>query len=156
MKKTIELTLEQAKEYYGKDKTIDTILLVNFPELRPKKYEDLGKINGYIIQISSAIDSLNAPYDASHINRNIYKTEKEAKSSLAKAQLSQLMAVYRGDWLPDWNDTSTAKWCISRHGISISIVEHITYYHYLSFPTREIAQEFLTNFEQLIKEYYEL
>ena len=64
MKKTIELTLEQAKEYYGKDKTIDTILLVNFPELRPKKYEDLGKINGYIIQISSAIDSLNAPYDA--------------------------------------------------------------------------------------------
>lgn len=78
MKKTIELTLEIAKECYGKDKTIDTILLANFPELNkpqlPKRYECLGKIKGFFIDNNSVIWEFKKADSNIYNDKNIHKT----------------------------------------------------------------------------------
>ena len=157
--KTIELSIEQAKEMFGKDDVMDKLLLANFPELHkpklPQKYVDLEKISGCIINNNSSI-SANMIFNASVYNYNVFRTTTEAESSIAKAKLSQLMAVYRGDWVPDFSDGNQDKWCIGRMNNNIKISCRRISYEYLSFPTRELAELFLENFREDISKFFEL
>lgn len=157
--KTIELSIEQAKEMFGKDDVMDKLLLANFPELHkpklPQKYEDLEKISGCIINNNSSI-SANMIFNASVFNYNVFRTTKEAESAIAKAKLSQLMAVYRGDWIPDWSNVEQNKWCIERMGMILNVDYRSSSYGYLSFPTRELAELFLETFKDDISKFFEL
>ena len=157
--KTIQLSIEQAKEMFGKDEVMDKLLLDNFPELHnlklPKKYEDLEKISGCIINTDSSILA-GCMYNANNNNYNLFRTFKEAESAIAKAKLSQLMAVYIGDWVPDWSDDNQDKWCIERMGMILNVDYRSSSYGYLSFPTRELAELFLQNFKEDISKLVEL
>ena len=157
--KTIQLSIEQAKEMFGKDEVMDKLLLDNFPELHnpklPKKYEDLEKISGCIINTDSSILA-GCMYNANNNNYNLFRTFKEAESAIAKAKLSQLMAVYIGDWVPDWSDDNQDKWCIERMGMILNVDYRSSSYGYLSFPTRELAELFLQNFKEDITKLVEL
>lgn len=157
--KTIELSIEQAKEMFGKDDVMDKLLLANFPELHkpklPQKYEDLEKISGCIINNNSSI-SANMIFNASVFNYNVFRTTKEAESAIAKAKLSQLMAVYRGDWVSDWSDGNQDKWGIGRMNNNIKISCRRISYEYLSFPTCELAELFLETFKDDISKFFEL
>ena len=157
--KTIQLSIEQAKEMFGKDEVMDKLLLANFTELHnpklPKKYEDLEKISGCIINTDSSILA-GCMYNANNNNYNLFRTFKEAESAIAKAKLSQLMAVYIGDWVPDWSDDNQDKWCIERMGMILNVDYRSSSYGYLSFPTRELAELFLQNFKEDISKLVEL
>ena len=157
--KTIQLSIEQAKEMFGKDEVMDKLLLDNFPELHnpklPKKYEDLEKISGCFINTDSSILA-GCMYNANNNNYNLFRTFKEAESAIAKAKLSQLMAVYIGDWVPDWSDDNQDKWCIERMGMILNVDYRSSSYGYLSFPTRELAELFLQNFKEDISKLVEL
>ena len=157
--KTIELSIEQAKEMFGKDDVMDKLLLANFPELHkpklPQKYEDLEKISGCIINNNSSI-SANMIFNASVFNYNVFRTTKEAESSIAKAKLSQLMAVYRGDWIPDWSNVEQNKHCIVRIKNDLKIKWNYETYRYLSFSTKELAELFLETFKDDISKFFEL
>ena len=157
--KTIQLSIEQAKEMFGKDEVMDKLLLDNFPELHnpklPKKYEDLEKISGCIINTDSSILA-GCMYNANNNNYNLFRTFKEAESAIAKAKLSQLMAVYIGDWVPDWSDGNQDKWCIERMGMILNVDCRRISYEYLSFPTCELAELFLQNFKEDISKLVEL
>ena len=151
----IEMTLEQAKSLLGKDKDFDVVLVSNFPELkgRPKAWEELKTISGTWIGSGSTLVVSNGTSENS--NKNIYATEKQAKSALAAAQLSQLMKAYNGDWVADWK-LGTRKYVISRVDNCVRADQWQNLYHFLAFPTAELRDEFLSNFEPLIKEYFEL
>ena len=76
-------------------------------ELNPVRNEWESKfmennIKGCYIGRDSIISHLD--YIASKSKKGTFKTEKQAKSALAYAQLTQLMALpeYNGDWVPDW------------------------------------------------------
>ena len=157
--KTIELSIEQAKEMFGKDDVMDKLLLANFPELNkpklPQKYEDLEKISGCFINEDSTIYECHENESYSD-NYNIFRTEKEAESAIAKAKLSQLMAVYRGDWVPDLCDGNQDKWGIGRMNNNIKISCRRISYEYLSFPTCELAELFLECFKDDISKFFEL
>lgn len=157
--KTIELSIEQAKEMFGKDDVMDKLLLANFPELHkpklPQKYEDLEKISGCIINNNSSI-SANMIFNASVFNYNVFRTTKEAESAIAKAKLSQLMAVYRGDWVPDWSNVEQNKYCIVRIKNDLEVGWNYETYRYLSFSTCELAELFLETFKDDISKFFEL
>ena len=87
-------------------------------ELNPIRNEWGGKfvgkkIKGYfidhdessIIFFDSEENQFTDDYEIGSDFKNIFKTEKQAKSALAYAQLTQLMALpeYNGDWVPDWD-----------------------------------------------------
>lgn len=159
MNKQITLSLEKAKELYKKDSVMDELLLANFSkeELEkkelPKSWEELGEIRGFEISAFSSIHKYGP--NITITDKKVYATEKQAKSALAMAQLSQLMAVYNEGWEPDWTDTSE-KFIIERNNNYI-VKNHYNGAHmFLSFKTAKIRDEFLNNFEDLIKEYFEL
>lgn len=88
-------------------------------------------------------------------SRNTFKTHKQAESSLAYAQLTQLMA-HTGDCDVDWSDTKQMKYTIIRlSGIIIKDTARDSY-EKLTFKTATIRDEFLEKHIELIKTYYEI
>jgi len=161
--KTITLSLDKAKKMYGKSPEMDELLLANFTkdELNkkelPKSWSKLKYISGfYLSQFSVICDTNNESIKdkpADFQNYNIFATEKQAKSALAMAQLSQLMAVYNDGWEADFEDSNN-KYCIERTYKRIIKTIHICNYSFLAFKSEKLRDEFLRNFEPLIKEYF--
>lgn len=164
MKKTIELSLEQARDWYNDTTSlvIKRLLVSNFSkeELEkkelPKSWEELKVIKGFSVTLFSSISVCGSSKTTGDCKKNIYATEKQAKSALAMAQLSQLMAVYNDGWEANWNNINQYKFCIGRFESRLNVNWYSGAYHFIAFKTAEIRDEFLKNFEPLIKEYFEL
>lgn len=159
MEKTLTITLEEAKEIYGKSKEMDALLLANFSKEEltkkelPKNFSDLGNIGGYWINgIGVICEREVVKGESLDCSKPRFATEKQAKSALAMAQLSQLMKAYNGDWEPDWNSNNT-KYCIIRERDVVFKSDSMITYRFLAFKTPELRDEFLKNFKDLIKQY---
>lgn len=76
---------------------------------------------------------------------------EEAKAFVALMQLRQLRKAWVGDWEPDWTKTDI-KYIIEPYNglLRISRVRHIS--RSLSFPTEEIANEFIKCFKDLLEQ----
>lgn len=131
----------------------DTLTLSKVEKWRDK---DGTKMNGYYISSDATIYS----YDDGVLCRNSYNvfaTEKQAKSALAMARISQIMAnderfggVITNE---EWN--YNRKYVIIRRGNNLGIETRYCY-EYLAFHTNEQAELFLKENEDLIKDYYML
>lgn len=85
-----------------------------------------------------------------------YVNEKEKRSCEAQRILGFLMEEYRAGWEPDWTYKLQEKYCIELWRGELHIDCYHTIFFYLSFPTKKLAKQFLSNFESLIKEYFML
>ena len=94
----------------------------------------------------------NTEYD-----KNVLPSKEAAEQHLALIQLHQLRDCYRQGWIPDWKDSKN-KICIKYNNIysntntNYTIIVRINTQEFLSFQSREIAEEFLNNFKDLIKQ----
>ena len=159
----ITLTLDEAKKMYCKSPEMDELLLANFSKEEltkkelPKSWSDLARIEGYFIDSSSAIIEITKGSMAAKSispNKNGFATKKQAESALAMAQLSQLMSVYNDGWQPEWGDSIDWKYTIFRERNHIRIDYTTFNYQFLAFKYSEIRDQFLSNFEPLIKQYF--
>ena len=66
-------------------------------------------------------------------------------------QLHQLRDCYRQGWEPNYSDDSQ-KVNIEKRGDTPMIVISIQRSSFLSFPIQELAEQFLTNFRDLIEQ----
>lgn len=157
MKKTIELTLEQAREMLGKDEAMDTLIRANFTEQElnsVKRWEDLIEIEGWYIDDISSIERSHL-LKATGKQRNIFAKKTQAEGVLAMAQLSQLMKDVNGDWTPDWS-CDNYKYCIEFAGEEVycCICNYVA--QFLAFPTEEIRDKFAEDHKDLILEYFKI
>lgn len=161
MSKQITLSLDQAKELYGKDKTMDELILANFTkdELEKevvKRWEDLNSIGGFKISQNSEIDAWFCSTVGE--NKNLFATKNQARGALAASQLSQLRYQFLKDngyknWKADWT-ISKSKYFpyVSDGGIQVGNSWHSPCFP--AFPTQELALEFGETHRELLKEYY--
>ncbi len=119
------------------------------PEL-PKRWEDLKIIGGWISTRGHLFVAEEVP--VSEENRSRFASQKEAESALAMAQLSQLMKVYRGKWLPVKGKSRFAIMPDYEDVLKVYIANTRT--SPLSFETEKIATQFLNNFRPLINQYF--
>lgn len=89
---------------------------------------------------------------------DLFATKKQAKSSQAMAQLSQIMQndPRFGGPIPtnEWNTESDWKYTIRRIGDKLSVDCWTTHYHFLAFRTAKQRDLFLKENEKLIREYF--
>lgn len=126
---------------------------------KPKSWEEFCekfsiKSEEYFIDTDSDIVSavpFNNTSRREYEDKNVCINKREAEAFLALMQLRQLRKVWVGDWEPDGMTDFNA----IRHDISYgrSNVIASENYHYqtrtLSFPTKEMAKEFLECFRDL-------
>jgi len=133
----LELSFDQAKEWSKSSvKELQDLAKSTFPELfekqLPKSWEELSIKQGYFI---NGIDSVVFKEPCSL--RQLFATKEQAEASIALAQLSQLMKVYNGDWVADFENGRQDIFCI---GTS----------KFLAFKNLRLHDLFLENFSELI------
>ena len=125
----------------------------------PKSWEDAfagNPICGYWIGAQS--DTIESDGNAADCDKNIFKTEKQAKSALAYAQITQLMALpcYNGDWIPDWENRNEEKYFPYRaNNIILSGIVYAEFQH-VAFKSQDIYKAFIENHEDLLRQYFEM
>lgn len=85
---------------------------------------------------------------------NVLPDRATAEAVLALCQLIQLRNAYNGDWVPYWKDLTEQKFVIEFTALSDDFVtKKIKYQHasILYFKSKELCDEFLRNFRNLIE-----
>lgn len=155
--KTIKLSVEQAKELYNTNKEFRSTILHEFTDselgIEPilRDWEDLEFLNTFY--------SLHNGKIGKHIDPIIYApflnvpTEKHAKSMIAFAKLSMLMADLGDECNVDWlNYNNKYILYVSENKICKDFFCGV--YHFLAFKTESIRDAFLKKHERLIKDYF--
>lgn len=163
----ITLTLEKAKEWYKKGGELKEIALQAFTERElnpiPRSWEEFCENNpiqdheAFINYVSSNItickecagSGLGVWKRKPEKDRCKCVSQKSAEAHLAMMQLEQLRNCWRQGWEPIWDISE--KWCIRLWGneLSVGITTNIS--RFLTFPTKEMAEEFLKCFKDLIE-----
>jgi hypothetical protein len=156
--RNVTLTLDKAKEWYKKGGELKEIALQAFTEEEltkiglPKTWEEFRENNPvkvgecWLAQqdiIHQASDSSNRTF------KNWIPSKKSAEAHLAMIQLEQLRDCWRNGWEPIWD--CSEKWCIRLWGneLGVGVATHTA--RFLTFPTNEMAKEFLECFRDLIE-----
>lgn len=133
--RSIDITLEQAKEYYKSGGELKKIALSAFStieieeSLLPKTWEEFK----------------DSHEDGTEI-KNKY---------IALMKLEKLRDAYRMGWLPDWKENKI-KWCIAHEKGGFNITQSYFREMFLSFPRMNTAEQFLRNFKYLLNEAEDL
>ena len=133
--RNITLTLEKAKEWYKKGGELKEIALQAFSEkelnLLPRSWEEFCIKYGMVC-LSTRYTNLSLKYDA-------------------LLKLEQLRDCWRQGWEPHWNVKEQSKYCICYYSRQFIVSTFYDTRCFLSFPTMEMAKEFLNCFRDLIE-----
>lgn len=126
---------------------------VEVPEFWSDRKNEI--IEGYYISPDSMISPFCTNINAD--NYGLFATEKQAKSAIAMARISQIMAndiEHFGGVVTDeeWLETSV-KSTIYRAGSRIELSSAVYEYHFLAFHTAEQRDLFLEKYRDLVKDY---
>lgn len=139
------------EDYEISEQSGEEIIILRKKKPTPK-WEDLERLSGYYIADNCIIRPASNII-ANGENKNVFLSEKHAKSVLAMAQISQLMPYYGGEITDEEWENSSPKYIIDRYGNMINITFHTNAYYFLAFHTEEQRNKFLKNNEQLVKDY---
>ena len=84
------------------------------------------------------------------MDKNLCTSTQEAEAFLALMQLRQLRKAYVKDWEPNWTN-NTFKYCIDVRMNNFGVESWSHMNHSFSFPTEELAEQFLANFKDLLE-----
>ena len=156
MKQVLEIEVPDGKKAIWKDgKIVFEDIAPKLPEtweeflsLYPIKegecyIDHSGHINTFKSRIGNARNPL---YDLS-----VLPSQEAAKAHLAYMQLHQLRDCYRQGWIPDRSDKNF-KYCICLYDNKYMAIQILERSHFLTFQSMELAEKFLKNFKDLIKQ----
>ena len=144
--RNIKISIEKARDWYNRGGEYKELALSAFSDeeikasMLPNTWEEFcemypTKINEWHINDDSNIKSL----------------KKVGEQHLAQIKLHQLRDCYRQGWVPDWKYENQNKWVIF-YVYNKYIIESFAFSsRFLSFQSKEIAEKFLNNFQELIK-----
>lgn len=157
--KSVSIKVPDGYEIDNEKSTFTNIVFKPIDVKCPKSWEDAfagNPICGYCIGRQCYIEE--ADTFAEYSDKNVFKTEKQAKSALAYAQITQLMALpcYNGDWIPDWENRNEEKYFPYRaNNIILSGIVYAEFQH-VAFKSYNIYKAFLENHEDLLRQYFQM
>ena len=148
--KTVSISVPDGYEIDKEKSTFEKIVFRALPDKGlPRSYGELDIVVGYKVCNDSTVEEASGKA-VSH-NKGIFPTKEEAEASIALAQLCQLRDRYNGGWKPDWDAKVQEKYCIDFDSRGIYGSTWLTRRHVLCFKTRELRDEFIKNFADLIE-----
>ena len=153
MKQTIEIEVPDGKKAIWKD---NKVIFEDIKPRFPKTWEEFCEQNNikrsecYLDTSSCIIDMWDGKRDISS-DRNVLPSKEATEAHLALMQLHQLRDCYREGWEPDWNNDCN-KYIIVKNRDKYVVFGGNWTNEFLSFQDRERAEEFLTNFRELIEQ----
>ena len=153
MEKEVKIVPPEGYEVDEENSTFDCI---KFKLIQSKRWRDSNPlVNGWYVRDDK---TLGAYVGVTWKNNfDIFATEKQAKSALAMAQISQIIANDErfGGVVTDeeWNNDKLGKYCIYRCKNKIGKRTSVVMYIFLAFHTDKQRDLFLKENEDLVKDY---
>jgi hypothetical protein len=149
----------QIPEGYEIDKEKSTFEKIVFKKknTKPRSWGEYvaqhGQTHSYYIDNNSTIRICGwANIISSDYWKNVLPSKKIAEAFLAMMQLMSLRQAWIGDWEPDWNDEYLLyKYCIISKRSGFEVYSSIKDIRALSFPTKEMATDFMNTFKDLLE-----
>ena len=154
----IEISLDTARRLYEQGGEYRDIALTAFKEHEligdrlPKTWDEYCAKHGDMGVIIKA--SLGTAYVA--LNKHVFSDYKQAQAHITKMKLHLLRDEYRRGWKPDWRVGNSGKYVIESSEGECYVVKYKHISSFLAFQDEKIANEFLTNFRDLIEEAEDL
>jgi len=155
--KTKEVKIE-IPEGYEIDKENSTFECIKFkPVVKRWRDDEYAELNGFYVHSGySEVKEIKKSRNV-HNCKCIFATEKQAKSALAMAQISQIMVndkrfggIITGE---EWRNGNKIKICIKRSVNQIICKEAWEVFHFLAFHTKDQCDLFLKENKDLVKDY---
>ena len=149
----------QVPEGYEIDKEKSTFENIVFKKKEEKRWRDdeTKMIKGYFIDTDSKIIETGYTLMNRKANYNLFAMEKQAKSALAMARISQIMTNDERFGGPitdiEWKVLSTIKYVIIKECNRVIPSCFSQHWEFLAFHTREQRDLFLQENEDLVKDY---
>ena len=149
----IEISLDTAKRWYEQGGELKEMALGAFDAKElidyrlPKTWEEYRKMKGDEGEKANA--ALNFAYTS--IN-SAFPDYHDTQKHIALMKLHLLRDDYRIGWVPEWGNIDESKFSIEMVGNEFTVENYGITRHFLSFQDKKRANEFLTNFRELIEE----
>ena len=150
--KTNEVKID-VPEGYEIDKENSTFECIKFKkkEIKPWRYT-LEYTSGYTI-----MNRMVPNWSNQLGGKALFATKKQAKSALAMAQISQIIANDERFGGPitdeEWGNTNIKKWVIRRRNNDVFVDWTYYWYFFIAFHTEKQRDLFLKENEDLVKDY---
>ena len=152
--RTIEISLDTAKRWYEQGGELRDLAIVAFGDKMligdrlPKTWDE------YCIKHGEDGDKIKASLNTAYmtINKHIFSDYNQTQAHIAKMKLHLLRDEYRNGWKPDWKDGNLGKYVIESSEGECYVAKYIHISSFLTFQDEKTANEFLTNFRELIEE----
>ena len=148
MEKELKIEIPQGYEIDKEKSTFEKIIFKKIPE-NPKTWEEYCKLTKGNTSNYANATTLMVCKDRFNGAYNEFSTKERAEQFIALGKLLQL----RDYWVGDWKRNSDNIYIIYKNVIMAAV--HNSDFP-LTFPTREMAEEFKDCFSDLIKEAYPL
>ena len=152
--RTIEISLDTAKRWYEQGGELRDLAIVAFGDKMligdrlPRTWDEYCIKHGEMGDRIKA--SLNTTYMA--INKYTFSDYKQTGAHIAMMKLHLLRDDYRIGWVPEWGNIDESKFVIEMAGNELTVENYGITRHFLAFQDEKRANEFLTNFRELIEE----
>ena len=151
MNRKVQITLE-GKEYQLDIEQAKKLNLLKEKDNRVKSWDEfLRKYDGCFGYSYSSTANMVTSLDPPLFTKD-QLTPHEAKALAAFSKLLKLRRDWIGKWEPCWEDTRTKCYTLESIEGKLRIYPQWIYSRSLSFPTEQMAQEFLETFRDLIEE----
>lgn len=155
------------KNQYGESGIKEKVFFISLEDAQ-KMYKNGGALKEFVLKYFTE-DELNPkpkvphtweeyctdfyPYEY-HLH---YKPEfvhgfrqEDCNALIAYGRLIRLYRSWIGKWEPDWNNDKIPKWCIQYWKNTFEVLDYYLTPVLLSFPTKEMANDFMNCFKDLL------
>ena len=149
----------QIPEGYKIDKENSTFEKIVFKkkDTKPRSWEEYCKnFKGQYYYIQDNRDNIATSftpdgYGLVSAYKNYIPTKELTEAFLAMMQLMSLRQAWIGDWTPDWSSRYSSNYCVVGVGDCFDVCILGKCRHALSFPTIEMATDFMDCFRDLLE-----
>lgn len=158
--KELKIQIPEGYEIDKEKSTFEKIVFKKKENTKPRSWEEYccqqqtnGKEGYCINSITSEIKKLDwglCTYQYSSW-RNVLPSKELTEAFLAMMQLMSLRQAWIGDWKPDWSCGYSSNYCIIGAGDRFDVCILGKCRYALSFPTIEMAKDFMDCFKGLLE-----
>ena len=153
----LKITIPEGQEIDWQESVKQEKIVFKKKDPKPRSWEEYccqqrtnGKYGYCINNVTSEIQEINWSLCTCSW-KSVLPSKELTEAFLAMMQLMSLRQAWIGDWKPDWRSEYSYNYCIIDGGGSFEICILNQCRYALSFPTKEMAEDFMNTFKDLLE-----
>ena len=152
--KELKITIPEGQEIDWQESAKQEKIVFKKKDPKPRSWEEYcNNFSGELFYFSNrnSIESVVTSDGMSYTAKDYLPSKELAEAFLAMMQLMSLRQAWIGNWEPDWNDETRVKWNIICLQNQVCLCDSLIKSRVLSFPTKEMAIDFMNCFRVLLE-----